>query len=158
MLSFLGNYKDLAPIFLRLMLGMTMLFSHGLPKLLAPDRWENTGNAMASIGITFAPAFWGFMAGATETVGGVLILLGLATRPTSAVLVFVLFVAIAQNLVTAGTLGGGRAHPVDAAAGFLALMVIGAGKWSLDHKLGLDKATAAANSPSPAAAPAGART
>ena len=158
MLSFLGNFKDLAPIFLRLMLGMTMLFSHGLPKLLAPDRWEGTGNAMASIGITFAPAFWGFMAGATETLGGVLLIVGLATRPTSAVLVFVLLVAVAQNLVVAGSLGGGRAHPVDAAAGLLALMVIGAGKWSLDHKFGLDKTAVTASPQSPALAPTGART
>jgi putative oxidoreductase len=78
------------------------------------------------------------MAGATELVGGVLLLIGLLVRPTSAVLLFVLFVAALQNVVTAGSLAGGRAHPIDAGVGLLALMILGAGKWSLDRKLGLD--------------------
>lgn len=118
---------------------MTMLFSHGLPKLIAPERWESLGQAMASIGITFAPVFWGFMAAVTETLGGLLLIFGLFVRPTAAVLVFVLFVAAAQNVVSAGTLGGGRAHPIDAAAGMIALLLLGAGKWSLDRKLGFDQ-------------------
>jgi putative oxidoreductase len=121
------------------MLGLTLVFSHGLPKVMAPDRWENTGQAMASLGITFAPVFWGFMAGATELLAGVLFLIGLAVRPSAALMVFVMFVAAAQSLATAGNLGGGRAHPVDFAAGCIALMILGAGAYSLDRKLGLDR-------------------
>ena len=138
MLNSLGQYRELVPVVLRVGLGMTMLFSHGLPKLLEPERWEATGRAMQAVGIGFAPAFWGFMAASTETLGGLLLLLGLFVRPTAAVLTFVLFVAAAQNVVTAGSLGGGRAHPVDAGAGMLALLILGAGIYSLDRKLGLD--------------------
>ncbi|MGE3843706.1 MAG: DoxX family protein [Vicinamibacterales bacterium] len=136
MLTSLSKYTEIVPLFLRVFLGMTMLFSHGIPKLMEPERWEATGKAMASIGIGFAPTFWGFMAGATEALGGALLLLGLFVRPTSAVLIFVLFVAAAQNVMTAGSLGGGRAHPVDAMAGFIALLILGAGQYSLDWKFG----------------------
>jgi putative oxidoreductase len=66
MLTSLGKYRDNAPTVIRMLLGLTLLFAHGLPKIMAPDRWEATGRAMASIGVTFAPVFWGFMAGATS--------------------------------------------------------------------------------------------
>jgi putative oxidoreductase len=132
----LGKYSDNVPLILRIGLGTTMLFSHGLPKM-APDRWEGTGRAMAALGITFAPAFWGFMAAITETVGGLFLLLGLWVRPTCAVLIFVLFVAAARNLIN-GSLAGGQAHPIDAAVGLIALMILGAGKYSLGKKMGID--------------------
>lgn len=140
MLKSLGRYAYAAPLILRFGLGFNQVFAHGLPKLMEPDRWENTGRAMASLGITFAPTFWGFMAGFSETVCGVLLLLGLFTRPASLVLLWVMFVAAAQNVATAGSLGGGRAHPVDAGIGILALLILGAGSMSLDRRFGFDRA------------------
>jgi putative oxidoreductase len=136
--AFPGKHRDSALVILRVLLGLTLVFAHGLPKVLAPDRWESTGRAMEAIGIGFAPAFWGFMAGATELAAGVLFLVGFAVRPAAAVMVFVMFVAAAQSLATAGTLGGGRAHPIDAAAGYIVVLLLGAGSYSLDRKLGLD--------------------
>lgn len=144
MLKSLGKYSDYAPLAIRLLLGSTLLFAHGIPKVLeGPERWEGTGRAMASVGITFAPMFWGFMAVSTEVLAGVLFLIGLAVRPASVVMLFVMFVAAAQNIMNAGTLGGGRAHPVDFAAGALALLILGAGAMSLDRKLGLEKPASA---------------
>ena len=142
MLKSLGDYLDSVPLILRIGLGGTQLFSHGLPKLFEPERWAGLGGAMANLGITFAPTFWGFMAGFTEALGGLLLIIGLLVRPTSVVLIFVLFVAGLQNVVTAGLAGlaGGRAHPIDAGIGLLALLVLGAGKWSLDRKLGFESA------------------
>jgi putative oxidoreductase len=125
------------------MLGTTLVFSHGIPKLMeSPERWEGSGRAMANLGITFAPMFWGFMVGATEALAGVLFWLGLAVRPASLLMLFVMFVAALQNVVNAGGLSGlagGRAHPIDFAAGAVALLILGAGAHSLDRKLGLDK-------------------
>jgi putative oxidoreductase len=139
MMKSLAAYSDSAPLILRIGLGLTQLFAHGIPKLLeGPERWEALGRAMGTLGITFAPMFWGFMAGAVETVGGLLLLVGLAVRPTSVALLFVMFVAAAQNVATAGSLAGGRAHPIDAGVGLLALLVLGAGKYSLDRKWGLE--------------------
>jgi putative oxidoreductase len=143
MMKSLAAYSDSAPLILRIGLGLTQLFAHGIPKLLeGPERWEALGRAMGTLGISFAPMFWGFMAGAVETVGGLLLLVGLAVRPTSVALLFVMFVAAAQNVATAGSLAGGRAHPIDAGVGLLALLVLGAGKYSLDRKWGLDQTSA----------------
>lgn len=111
MLNSLDRQRDSALLLLRVLLGVTLVFAHGLPKVLAPDRWEATGRAMQAIGIGFAPVFWGFMAGATE--------------------------------LAAGTLGGGRAHPIDAAAGYIVLVMLGAGSNSLDRRLGFDRPGAA---------------
>jgi len=139
MLTSLGKYSDFAPTVLRLMLGLTLVFAHGLPKITAPERWEREGQAMANLGITFAPVFWGFMAGASETLAGLLFLVGLAVRPSAVLMLFVMFVAALQSVVVRGTLAGGQAHPIDFAAGALALVILGAGAYSLDRKLGLDR-------------------
>ena len=142
MLTFFGKYRDKVPLVLRIMLGLTLVFSHGLPKVMAPDRWEREGQAMANLGITFAPVFWGFMAGATELVAGILFLIGLAVRPASAMVLFIMFVAALNNVVSAGGLSGlqgGRSHPIDFAAGTIALLILGAGVMSVDRKIGWDK-------------------
>jgi putative oxidoreductase len=142
LLKFFANYRDNVPLILRVMLGLTLVFSHGLPKVMAPDRWEREGQAMANLGITFAPVFWGFMAGASELACGLLFLVGLLVRPASAMILFIMFVAALNNVVNAGGLSGlsgGRSHPLDFAAGTIALLILGAGAMSLDRKLGLDK-------------------
>ena len=142
MFTFFGNYRDYAPVILRLLLGLTLVFSHGLPKIMSPGRWEREGQALANLGITFAPVFWGFMAGATELMAGLLLLIGFAVRPSALMMVFIMFVAGLNNVVAAGGLSGlqgGRSHPVDFAAGMLALLVLGAGAMSVDRKLGWDK-------------------
>ena len=51
-----------------------------------------------AIGISFAPTFWGFMAGATELTAGVLFLVGFAIRPAAAAMVFVMLVAGSHSL------------------------------------------------------------
>jgi putative oxidoreductase len=101
---------------------------------------------MANLGITFAPVFWGFMVGFTEALAGLLFWLGLAVRPASALMLFVMFVAGLNNVINAGGLSGlagGRAHPIDFAGGALALMILGAGAFSLDRKLGFEKPASA---------------
>jgi putative oxidoreductase len=139
MLKSLGKYRDYAPLFVRLMLGTTLLFAHGIPKLMSPERWEREGALMAMFGITFAPTFWGFMAGFSEAVAGLLFWLGLAVRPASIMMMWVMFVAMLRN-VLAGRVGGGDVHPWDFTAGLVALLILGAGAYSLDRKLGFDQA------------------
>ena len=139
MFKSLGKYSSSASLILRIGLGLTFVFAHGLPKVLeGPEGWAGTGRAMASLGITFAPTFWGALACFGELIGGVLLLVGLFTRPVAMFLLSILLVAAAQNVVNAGSLRGGRAHPIDAGTGLLALIVLGAGTASLDYKMGLD--------------------
>ena len=139
MFKSLGKYSSSASLILRIGLGLTFVFAHGLPKVMeGPEGWAQTGRAMASLGINFAPTFWGAFACFGELIGGIMLLAGLFVRPVAMFLISILFVAAAQNLVNAGSLRGGRAHPIDAGTGLLALVVLGAGKASLDAKMGRD--------------------
>ena len=149
MLKSIGKYREYAPVTLRVMLGATLLFAHGLPKLTAPARWEREGQAMATFGITFAPVFWGFMSGFTETLAGLCFWLGLAVRPNAIVMLWVMFVAASRNVAMGQGLRGGNAHPVDFAAGALALLLLGAGAYSLDRKMGWEKSAEEAKGSEP---------
>jgi uncharacterized membrane protein YphA (DoxX/SURF4 family) len=57
-----------------------------------------------------------------------------------------MFVAMLRN-VLAGNVSGGNVHPWDFAAGLVALLILGAGAYSLDRKFGLDT-PASAEAPS----------
>lgn len=62
--------KSTGLLLLRIGIGITFIL-HGWPKLAGGVAyWEAVGKAMEVVGITFAPAFWGFMAGFAETAGG----------------------------------------------------------------------------------------
>ena len=77
MLKIFGKYRDYASLPIRILLGLTLLFAHGLPKLTSPDRWQGEGENMAHLGITFAPVFWGFI---VSTAVGIIV--ALTTTPT----------------------------------------------------------------------------
>jgi putative oxidoreductase len=78
LLKNLGNYKNFGLLIIRVGPGILFIY-HGLPKLTGgPGKWEHLGNAAGSVGIHFLPTFWGFICALTETLGGVLVLVGLA--------------------------------------------------------------------------------
>jgi uncharacterized membrane protein YphA (DoxX/SURF4 family) len=54
-------------------------------------------------------------------------------------MVFVMVVAALSQIERTGALRGGAAHPVDFMAGAIALLILGAGAYSLDRKIGWDK-------------------
>jgi putative oxidoreductase len=129
----LGNYRNFGLLIIRVGLGIMFVY-HGLPKLEGgPKMWEQIGLAMGNVGIHFLPAFWGFMAAATETVGGVLLILGLAFRPVCLLLVINLVIAALFHFHK-GDGWGGAAHAVEDAIMFAGLLFIGPGKYSVDKK------------------------
>ncbi len=133
MKNFLERHKDLGILFIRLGIGAGFAFVHGWPKISAgSELWTKIGGAMANLGITFAPTFWGFMASATEFGGGILLLFGLFTRTASAFLAFNMIVAMTQHLVKLDPWGR-VIYPMELLAVFLALIFVGAGKYSLDE-------------------------
>ncbi len=108
---------------------------HGFPKLLAGvETWTQLGSTMSLLGITFAPAFWGFLASATEAVGGVFIILGLLQRPVALMLVGTMIVAVLMH-VTAGDPFGIYSNALKALVVFIALTLTGPGKYSIDYML-----------------------
>ena len=140
MLTFFRTHADTGHVILRVGLGFTSLFLRGIWQLAGgPERWEEMGHAMAYLGITFAPVFWGLLGSLAEAVGGLCLLIGLFVRPAAALLVLTMLVICVYVYNTNGTLMMARAHGVELAIAYTALLFLGPGKLSLDRKLGLDK-------------------
>ena len=124
---------DLGLLILRIGIGIIFIF-HGLPKLLGGvETWTQIGSAMSTIGINFAPAFWGFMAAFTEAVGGVFIILGLLHRPVALMLVFTMIIALLVH-ITGGDSFGIYSNALKGLIVFIALLITGPGKYSIDYR------------------------
>lgn len=120
---------------MRIGIGLAFIFTHGWNKIFGgPEFWTKLGGSMANLGITFAPAFWGFMASITEFGGGILLLLGLFTRTTSAFMAFTMFVAFMMHSSKLDPWSK-TIYPMELFSVFMALLFIGAGKYSLDNLL-----------------------
>lgn len=131
MLMFLSKYSDFGLLFLRIIFGV-MFILYGAPKLFGgPQGWSQLGGAMGSIGISFLPAFWGFMAAFSMFFGGICVTLGLFFRIACMLLAFTMFVASAMHLKKGDGLFG-AAHAIEDGAVFLGLIFVGPGKYSLD--------------------------
>ena len=112
---------------------------HGLPKILGgPEKWIPLGKTMEVFGIYFAPGFFGFMSGASEFLGGLLILLGLFYRLAAVFLCINLLTAFSSQLLQGKGLSKASQSFEDAAS-FFAAIFVGPGRYSLDHYLGLDR-------------------
>lgn len=132
-LSNLGKYKNTALLIIRVGLGV-MFILHGYPKLLGgPEQWEAVGSATKHIGITFYPLLWGFLAAATETFGGFLVLMGLLFRPATILLTITMIIASIMHLKTGDGISG-ASHALESAVIFMGLTLIGPGKYSVDKK------------------------
>jgi putative oxidoreductase len=127
----LNRFQDVGLLILRIGIGIAFMV-HGAPKLLGgPERWASLGGAMGNLGITFAPTFWGFMAGVAEFGGGLLLVLGFLFRPALFLLLFTMIVAATQHIVTGQ---GSPWHAIEAGVLFLSLIFIGPGRYSLDER------------------------
>ena len=132
-LSGLDRYRDEGLLLLRVGIGLMFLY-HGWPKVTGGVAvWTKLGASMKFLGIGFMPAFWGFMAAAAEFGGGLLLIAGLLFRPTCAMLVSTMAVAVAMKLGTGAGLSG-AAHPLELGIVFLSLILIGPGRYSLDAR------------------------
>ena len=130
----LERYRDVGLLVLRAGLG-AMMIGHGVPKLMAgPDSWAKRGGAMSHLGVDFAPTAWGLAAALSETAGGALLVLGLATRPAAASRAVTMFVAGWMHY-SGGHGFGGWSHAAEDGSAMLALVILGGGRYSLDARL-----------------------
>lgn len=127
-----------APLALRLPIGITFM-AHGAQKLFG---WfggyglEGTGQWMASIGLT--PGYlMALMAGSSEFFGGLLLIIGLLIRPTSAVLAFTMLMAIVTVHLDNGLFMSNNGYEFGLAllAATVSLAISGAGKQSIDSMI-----------------------
>ena len=133
MFSKLGNYKNFGLLVIRVGLGLMFIY-HGYPKITGGIKtWEALGGAMKYVGIHFLPVVWGFLAAVVETVGGFLLIIGLAFRPVCLLLIINLLVATFM-MFGRGEGMDGAAHAIEDAIMFAGLLFIGPGKYSVDKK------------------------
>lgn len=131
--SFFNKYRDLGLLILRLGIGLGFMLVHGWPKISGgPQLWAKLGGSMSNLGITFAPEFWGFMASFTEFAGGILLILGLFTRPAAFFLAFNMIVALTQHLTNLDPWNK-VIYPIEMFSVFAAFIFLGAGKYSIDY-------------------------
>ena len=120
---------DLALLVLRIGIGVSFVFVYGADKIFGgPAQWAELGTTMEIFGITFWPTFWGFMAAATEFVGGVCLMLGLLFRPILGLLLGTMFVAASSHIAA----GEGPWHATEMATVFATLLLTGPGRYSID--------------------------
>lgn len=131
---------DAGPAMLALRIPAGIIFiAHGAQKLFG---WfggyglEGTGQWMASIGLQ--PGYlMALLAGSGEFFGGLLLLLGLLTRPAAAVLAVTMAVAIVTVHLEHGLFlsNNGYEFALVLLAASVALAALGGGGWSLDRVL-----------------------
>jgi len=125
--------RDAGLLVMRAGVGLSFVYIHGLPKMLAGvPLWLKLGEAMGNLGIHFAPAFWGFLSALAEFGGGACLILGLLTRPTAAVMAFNMLVAVTMHLVMGQGLET-ASHALEDLFLFSGLIFTGAGRYSLDQ-------------------------
>jgi putative oxidoreductase len=123
---------DLALLVLRVGIGISFVFVYGWAKITGgAGTWADLGGNMAIFGIGFYPTFWGFMAALTEFGGGLLLMLGLFFRPALVLLLCVMTVAFASHVAA----GEGPWHATEMATVFIALLLTGPGRYSIDAYL-----------------------
>lgn len=130
--------QSLSALPLRLITGITFA-AHGAQKLFA---WfggyglDGTGQWMESIGL--APGYlMALMAGSAEFFGGLFLIVGFLTRPTSFVLAITMLVAILTVHIDNGLFmaNNGYEFGLSLIAITLALLIQGGGKYSVDEKI-----------------------
>ena len=130
----LDRHRDKGLLILRVGIGIVFM-CHGFPKLAAgPELWTKLGGVLSMFGVNFAPTFMGLMAAISEFGGGLLLTLGLFTRPACFFLLSTMTVATMMHLKSGDSFEQ-YSHALEAAILFFSLLIIGPGKYSIDEKL-----------------------
>jgi putative oxidoreductase len=132
-----GAYENIAELYwplIRVTAGV-ILFTHGWPKLMAGVS-AFAANSLAKRGIEPA-LFFAYVVVLLETVGAILIILGLFTRAVALLLVIEFIVIIFVQMPNGYSwTSRGYEYPLFWGLIFLAMVLRGGGPYSLDRKLG----------------------
>jgi len=125
-----SRYFNFGMLVLRIGIGLSFAVFHGYGKIMGGmPKWKVLGSKMSVLGIDFLPEFWGFMAAFAEFFGAILLIIGLFTRPAAFLLAFTMLVAIMVHMNSHES----YSHALEAFIVFIALLIAGPGKFSLDH-------------------------
>ncbi len=134
-MSWAGQYADVGPLVIRVVVGIIFVV-HGWMKVGMGI--AGTAGFLASLGIPAASVFAVLLI-IGEVVGGIALILGVATRFWAAVGVIISVVALVTVHLSKGFLisNGGYEFILLIGAVMVSLLVMGAGKYSVDAKLGM---------------------
>ncbi len=129
-----------APVVLRLIVGIIMA-AHGWQKLQGGP--GNVGAFLGTLGVP-APGLFGWILTLGELLGALALIAGFLTRLAALGLTVDLILAILLVKVKVGLIapqGGGTGAELDLAliAGLVALVLLGPGRPSVDHALGMER-------------------
>ncbi len=124
--NFNSRWDDAALTILRLFIGLTMAFVHGMGKLPPP---EMLVTGITNMGFP-APEFFSWCAGLAEFAGGILLAIGFLTRPAAAFVCFTM--AIAGFVVHAADPFQVKELAFLYLFASLFFVLHGAGRWSVD--------------------------
>ncbi len=129
-----GNI-DFALLLLRVWFGLEMAFGHGLGKMMKIFAGDFAFGDPIGVG----PEFSLILAGTAEFIGGILIAIGLFTRIATIPYIITMLVAAFLVHYAAGDPWGRIANPMNYAVAATAILIAGPGRYSLDHKMFIDK-------------------
>jgi putative oxidoreductase len=129
-MRFFNALEPLGLLMLRLVLAL-IFFTHGYPKL------AHGGAGMQGFFVQHGlPGYFVYVSGVLEVFGGMLLALGLFTRPAAFLLAIEMGVAIWKVHSSGGYLAvHNYEFPLALLAGSFALATVGAGMLSIDHPL-----------------------
>ncbi len=129
-MRFLDKLQPLGLVAMRMALGAVMIV-HGYPKVTGI---HNVEKFFGSIGL---PWWSAYLSAGAEFFGGILVIIGLLTRPAAVALLIDMIVAIDKVHWKHGLVGEGNYQlPMTLAAVCLALIFFGAGPIALDAVIG----------------------
>lgn len=143
-LTSLGKLAGAAPVIVRVIVGGIMAV-HGWGKVTSPGGPASLGEFLGGLGVP-APVFFGYVLAYGELVGGIALIVGFLSRLAAALLTVNLVLAILLVKLNVGLIGEqGAGAELDLAliAGFITVALLGPGRPSLDHALGLERGPAA---------------
>ncbi|MGH9417081.1 MAG: DoxX family protein [Terriglobales bacterium] len=128
--NFCNHFRPLGLTLLRLALGVVFLY-HGLVKLNALPAWQHNFVHMGF------PAYFAYISGPLETVGGGLLILGLFSRIFGLLLAGELLIALVKVHLPSGPITNvsGYQLPMLLSAGAFLIFCFGAGPISFDALL-----------------------
>lgn len=94
------KFRDYGLLLLRIGIGLMFVAIYGYSKITGGvERWEMLGKTFNNIlGVSFIPAFWGFMAAISEFGGGICLIAGVLLRPACALMLFTMLVAVTSHI------------------------------------------------------------
>lgn len=143
-LSGLGRAASAAPVIARIITGVVLAY-HGYQKLLGGAS-AFAGGMLEPLGIP-APTIVAYLQIFAELAGGIALIIGLLSRFSALVNAVILVLAIFLVKLDIGLIAPGGA-PLPGAeldlgllAGLFTVMLLGPGKPSVDHAIGIEKST-----------------